>query len=137
MSDDIHQLASDFLNDYLRKHGGSTDVSVVSTRPRRIVENRTAALEFIRQLRKSRLERPQAARYEIDPPEQVILARSISRAAPYLYGWKYGQPVFTHDSRLALVVDSDEATRVQDALKDNGIGVTALPAPATADKGGF
>jgi hypothetical protein len=133
MQENIHKLASDFLNDYLRQHGGSTHLSVVSARPRHVVENRAAAAEFIKQLRKSRREQREAARYEIEHEQSVILARSGTRCAQFFCGWKYnGFPVFSYDRRLAIVVESDDATRHVEALAARGIDVNPLPAPIEA-----
>jgi hypothetical protein len=127
--EDIHAVAERFLRDHLAKTGSKCE-AVRAVIPRTVcaVESRGAAEGFLRHLATKQVE---AKRYEIEEPEHVILSRSTTRVAPYFYGFKNGFPVFTHDSRLAQIVDSKDAKELQGALRDRGIDVTMLPVPET------
>jgi ABC-type nitrate/sulfonate/bicarbonate transport system substrate-binding protein len=106
----VHQLAEKFLREYLGENGGTTRVSVVSTRAR-VIETRDVAEAFVNQLRKARreAEAQEATRYEIEAAQQVTL--------------------FTFVHHLAQTINLEELPAWQDELQKCGIDATPLPAP--------
>jgi hypothetical protein len=127
---DIHTVAERFLRDHLAKTGSKCEpVRSVVPRSACAVESKIAAEGFLRQHLATR--QTETKRYEIDESQPMILSRSTTRLAPYFYGFKNGLPVFTHERRLAQIVDSKNANELQSALRERGVDVTVLPAPET------
>jgi hypothetical protein len=101
LREDIHSVAEKFLRDHLSKTGSKCEiVRPVAPRAACAVESRSAAEGFLRQHLAAR--QTQAKRYEIEEPQQVILARRSSNVTSYFYGWKAQRPLFVHAQHLAL-----------------------------------
>lgn len=133
--DDLHATADRFLREYLLKTGSKPEPvqpsSAIPAPARRVAEAHAAAKELIREhLQKRQQAKAEAERYEVEEPQQVILSRRNSRCVSYLYGFKRGTPIFTHDKALALVVDAADREQLSRLLRGkHNIETFVMPAP--------
>jgi hypothetical protein len=133
--DDIHSTAEKFLKEYLSKTGSKPEAvqpsSAVFAPARRPAETQAAAKDLIREhLKKRRQDRTEAERHEIEEPQRVVLSRRSQRCESYLYGFKRGVPIFTHDKALALVVDPVDSDKLSRLLREkHSLETFVLPAP--------
>lgn len=133
--DDIHSAAERFLREYLAKTGSKPErvqpASAIPVPARRVAEPHAAAKELIKEhLKKRQQAKTDAERYEIEEPQHVILFRRGPRCVSYLYGFKRGLPIFTHDKALALVVEASDRDELARLLRErHGIESFVLPAP--------
>ena len=140
--DDIHSAAERFLREYLSQTGSKAqpvELSAAASAARHVSASQAAAKEFLKDhLKKTRQAQRVAEagattgveRYEIEEPPQVILSRRSARCVSFLYGFKRGLPVFTHDKALALVVEAADRNELARLLREkHNIQTFALPAP--------
>jgi hypothetical protein len=133
--DDIHSAAERFLREYLSKTGSKLEPVrpslAVPAAVQRVAEAHAAAKELIKEhLKKRQQVKTEAERYEIEEPQQVILSRRSPRCVSYLYGFKRGLPVFTHDKALAMVVNAADRDELARLLRErHGIESFVLPVP--------
>lgn len=126
--EDIHAVAERFLRDHLAKTGSKCEaVRPVVPRATCAVESRSAAEGFLRQHLAAR--QVETKRYEVEAPQKVILAQRSVRSTTFFYGWHHDAAIFTHAQHLAQVIDSKDATKLQESLKQTGIETFVMPAP--------
>lgn len=120
--DDIHSTAEKFLKEYLSQTGSKPEpVKLSSAVPavRNIAESQEAAKDLIREhFKKRRQDKTEAERYEIEEPQRVVLSRRSQRCESYLYGFKRGVPIFTHDKALAMVIDAASSGELSRSLRE-------------------
>jgi hypothetical protein len=139
MNDDLHSAAEKFLREYLEQTGSIPErvqTSLPVPSQARVAASQTAASDFIKHLRETRQQAKQdagasskAERYELEEPQQVVLACRNLRCLTYFYGFKRGLPVFTHDKALAMVINTTGSDELARLLQKDGIETFALTAP--------
>jgi hypothetical protein len=81
-------------------------------------------------LKQRQQNKTEAERYEIEEPQRVVLSRRTQRCESYLYGFKRGVPIFTHDKALAMVIDADSRDELSRLLREkHNIETCVLPPP--------
>lgn len=142
--DDIHSIAERLIREYLSLTGSKAEhveLSAAASAARHVSASQAAAKEFLKDhLKKTRHAQAQqkleaeainsVERYEMEEPQQVLLARRNPRCVSYFYGFKRGLPIFTHDKALALVVDAVDRDKLSRLLREkHNIETFVLPVP--------